>query len=489
MSAPNDLDLEFGCCSTILNSTEDATALCKEMQPDVFYSLKCSAIFRAASAVNNSGGNPTDLHEIKVHLQAQQGIGREIQLSELMRIRDEYPVFAGLSGPVARLQELSRLRKLQSFTSEVNRRITTNPDGVFDYATESLLSLTDGSGAFTQKNNDFFIHVADMKDTLPEWLIKGVIEGNCLTNLFGPVGSLKTFLAIVIALCIASGKDFYGNKVKDTGPVLFIIGEGLSGFKRRLKAWCLKHGVDLDSLPVLVSRQPAQMTLAESVADIKRSIKVISEKYGPPKLIVIDTLNRNFGPGDENSTSDMTTYNRGCDALRAVCGSTILTVHHSGLAEKERARGSVALFGSLDYCYRIDMNKDETINLIFLKCKDQPKPGPRTFAKKVIDLGIRDDEGEPVTSCILEEVALNVESGKDRRGRGGKQKIMQGILDEMVNDRDADLLSMGEKPEGRIPEALWTERCREAGCTRSDISRNKSKFIIQDGFVYSKLYA
>jgi hypothetical protein len=488
MNAPNDSELEFGAIATLLQNHADAAVLCEQLTEDDFFSPKCRIIFRAAKSVIAAGGKSTDIHEITSHLQHHQGIGKDIQASELLRITYEYVVFIGIPGNVARLQELSRLRKLQFFATELNRRITADPCGVFEYAKEAIQNIADGAGAGTSID-DVFIHVSDMKDTPPEWLIKYVLEKNCLAELFGPVGSLKTFMAIDLGLCIASGAPFHRHRVKDPGPVLFIIGEGRSGFKRRLRAWGLMHKVDIDSLPVLVSRQPAQMTQKESVESIKRAIRKITEKYGSPKLIVIDTLNRNFGPGDENSTQDMTAYGHGCDELKAVCESSVLTVHHSGLAEKERARGNSALFAAIEYCYRIDVNRDETINLVFLKCKDQPKPGPRTFARKVIDLGITDDEGEAVTSCILEEVALNTETGQDRTGRGSKQKIMQDILTEMVNDRDGELIDLGKPPEGRVSAHVWLERCKDAGCTKNDLSRNKKRFFVKDEFVYEKLYS
>jgi hypothetical protein len=476
MIAPNDSELEFGAIATLLQNHADAAVLCEQLTEDDFFSPKCRVIFKAAKAVIAAGGKSTDFHEIMSHLQNHQGIGKDIQASELLRITCEYVVFIGIPGNVARLQELSRLRKLQFYAAEINRRITADPCGVFEYAKDAIQNMADGAKASTSID-DVFIHVSDMKDSPPEWLIKNVLEKNCLAELFGPVGSLKTFMAIDLGLCIASGAPFHGNRVKDPGPVLFIIGEGRSGFKRRLRAWGLVHKVDIDSLPVLVSRHPAQMTQKESVESIKRAIRKITEKYGSPKLIIIDTLNRNFGPGDENSTQDMTAYGHGCDALKAVCESSVLTVHHSGLAEKERARGNSALFAAIEYCYRIDVNRDETINLVFLKCKDQPKPGPRTFARKVIVLGITDDEGEAVTSCILEEIELNTESGQDRTGRGSKQKIMQDILTEMVNDRDGELIDLGKPPEGRVSAHVWLERCRDAGCTKYNLRDNKRFFL------------
>jgi len=338
-------------------------------------------------------------------------------------------------------------------------------------------------------HNGFFVHVSEMADVSAQWIIKNFLEKNCLAELFGSVGTFKTFLAIAIGLCIASGKDFFGNKVKSTGPVLFIIGEGMSGFKRRMKAWALWNKVDLDKLPIFVSRHSAAITQNNSIEPIKKSIQAIIEKYGEPKLIVIDTLNRNFGPGDENSTADMTKFIQGCDALRATCGAAVLITHHSGNFEKERSRGSSALNGAIDFRYRLDLNKDETINLVFLKCKEQAIPGPKTFNKKIIDLGITDDEGEAVTSCILEQTELNTESRQGKTGKGSKQSLMQKILKEMVQDRDAELIELGQNPEGRVSEFVWLERCTEAGCNRNDISRNKKMFIVQDGFAYVKLYS
>jgi len=338
-------------------------------------------------------------------------------------------------------------------------------------------------------DNCFFVHVSEMADVSAQWIIKNFLEKNCLAELFGSVGTFKTFLAIAIALCIASGKDFFGHKVKDPGPALFIIGEGMSGFKRRMKAWALWHKIDLDSLPILVSRHSASITQAKSVSEIKKAIQNITEKYGPPKLIVIDTLNRNFGPGDENSTQDMTNFIRGCDALRSICGAAVLITHHSGNFEKERSRGSSALNGAIDFRYRLDLNKDETINLVFLKCKEQAIPGPRTLSKRIIDLGITDDDGDAITSCILEETELNNESGQDRTGKGSKQSLMRKILNEMVDEHDKELVEDGAKPEGCVSKSDWIARCKQEGCKRQDLSRNKKFFIIIDGFVYSKAYA
>jgi len=44
---------------------------------------------------------------------------------------------------------------------------------------------------------------------------------------------------------------------------------------------------------------------AKSVANAAASL---TRQYGKPSLVIIDTLNRNFGNGDENNTADMTRF-------------------------------------------------------------------------------------------------------------------------------------------------------------------------------------
>jgi len=67
-----------------------------------------------------------------------------------------------------------------------------------------------------------------------------------------------------------------------------------------------------------------------------------------PTLIIIDTLARSFGPGDENSTTDMGAFVKACDRLRAETGACVLVVHHTGKDVEKGARGSTALTGAAD---------------------------------------------------------------------------------------------------------------------------------------------
>ena len=59
--------------------------------------------------------------------------------------------------------------------------------------------------------------------TPPVWLVKShIAEGN-FAMVFVPSGAKKSFLVYGLACCIATGKDWHGNRVKQ-GAVLILCG-------------------------------------------------------------------------------------------------------------------------------------------------------------------------------------------------------------------------------------------------------------------------
>lgn len=236
------------------------------------------------------------------------------------------------------------------------------------------------TGGFT------FIPVGELQYRAPEFLINGLIETETLGLVFGDPGCGKSFLGADIALSVATGTPFHGRKVKQ-GPVFFIAGEGHNGLTRRFAAWGKARGVSIKDAPLFMSNRPAQFLDAGSAKAVVDAVRDLVGQHGDPKLIVIDTLARNFGPGDENSTSDMGQFIAAIDDVKAQFpGCAALIIHHSGHADKGRARGAMALKGALDCEYRVA--KDEaTITLFNTKMKDAEPPRPIAFELQGVELG------------------------------------------------------------------------------------------------------
>jgi hypothetical protein len=179
--------------------------------------------------------------------------------------------------------------------------------------------------------------------TDPEWLIAGILPENGFAVIYGPPGSKKSFIALDWASCIATGLPWNGRKVTQ-GDVVYIYAEGKSALKLRNAAWYEHHEEKPERLRFI-----NQSINISDPAKVKHLIASIRADGVDPQFLIIDTLARNFGDGDENSAKDMNAFVAGADALReAFPGCTVLVVHHTGKDARNGARGSSVLNGAED---------------------------------------------------------------------------------------------------------------------------------------------
>lgn len=101
------------------------------------------------------------------------------------------------------------------------------------------------------------------------WLIKPYLDVGSLAMLFGEPGSMKSFLAIDIGCCIATGREWHGYPTRRSGPVFYIAGEGFAGFSKRLRAWSLENNINLEEIPFFVSDRPTQLLDPNSTLEVK----------------------------------------------------------------------------------------------------------------------------------------------------------------------------------------------------------------------------
>lgn len=238
-----------------------------------------------------------------------------------------------------------------------------------------------------RKNNGGFrfVAVGDLEYRAPEYLIADLIETETLGLLFGDPGCGKSFVAADLGLSIATGTPFHGRAVLQ-GAVFLIAGEGHNGLTRRFAAWAKHKGVSIKGAPLFMSNRPAQFLDAGSAASVAEAVHGLAAQHGNPALIVIDTLARNYGPGDENSTSDMGAFVAAVDDLKAQFpGCAVVIVHHSGHGDKQRARGAMALKGAVDCEYRVEKSEG-VIRLTNTKMKDAEPPKPLAFKLKGVPI-------------------------------------------------------------------------------------------------------
>jgi putative DNA primase/helicase len=302
------------------------------------------------------------------------------------------------------------------------------------------------------------VRAGDIEPKAPQWLIRDYLEADSLALVFGDPGCAKSFAAVGMACCIAAGLEWHGRRVKQA-PVIYIAGEGHNGIARRLRAWSIRHGIDLQDAPLYVSTAPAALCDPLSVAHVEMAVDEITAEHGKPGLVTIDTVARNFGPGDENSTQDMTLFIAAADRIRTKYGCTVLLVHHTGHADKTRARGAMALKGALDAEYRMDKDEAGVVRFEATKMKDAEHPDPMAFRICTVELPLHDEDGQPVTSAVLDETGYEPPV-KGKAGGGKWQTLGMEVLQELRQTHRANREAAGHDPDGaRVSVEDWRAEC------------------------------
>lgn len=185
-----------------------------------------------------------------------------------------------------------------------------------------------------------------------QWLVRGILPLDGFTGLYGLPGSTKSFVALDIAMCVATGRKWLGKHRTTQARVLYVNGEGQRGIKKRVAGW--RQTFESTNQFHLVPQAVAMPTdeLDELISEI-RSLPSM------PGLIVLDTLARTFGGGDENTQKDMNAYVAAVDRLKAETGASVIVVHHSGKDDARGARGSSAFTGAVDTLIHCTREGDE----------------------------------------------------------------------------------------------------------------------------------
>ncbi|MFN7915704.1 MAG: helicase RepA family protein [Vicinamibacterales bacterium] len=235
------------------------------------------------------------------------------------------------------------------------------------------------------------------------YLIHGVLLEGSVASIVGKSGSGKTFLAADIAVHIAYEAAWEGHAVVANGHVVYVTAEGgVGNAKKRLAAMLQAHGHSprnrIHTLP-----EPVNMREKGSVDALLADIRALeipeSERV---VLIVLDTLARCFGGGDEQSAKDMGQFIDALGRATRELGTlvTVLVVHHFGKDGKKGSRGSSALPAALDT--EIEVKRDgKTVIVNCTKQKDDEPFREVRFRLRQVAVG-RDARGNPMTSCVLE---------------------------------------------------------------------------------------
>ncbi len=221
----------------------------------------------------------------------------------------------------------------------------------------------------------------------PSWLIPKLLPEQSTILMVGQTGSYKSFLAMDIALSIASSTAYCGSTPLLTGPVFYAASEGRHSLKKaRRRAWKIAHEF-AGGIPDFYV-MPAPMIMSpDDVRDFGDEIVRRSKGKPHPALIVLDTVAKCMAGLNENDAGDATRFSKFCDSLVETFHCSVIAVHHQ--SDKEGAalvRGSSALRANFDTLWHVEGYKaTKAAKLRVLQHKDADEPEhPWTFEGRKI---------------------------------------------------------------------------------------------------------
>lgn len=158
----------------------------------------------------------------------------------------------------------------------------------------------------------------------PSWLVNGWLVRNSLAWISGEPGSYKSFVALSLALCVATGTPWHGARIPAAGRVGYIVAEGVDGMNLRVKAWDKTfHDEKADLSNVRFLPEPVQ------AGDLAAwNVLIGAAATLQLDLIVLDTQARITVGMRENDPQDMGILVEQAERLRRATGACVLLIHH-----------------------------------------------------------------------------------------------------------------------------------------------------------------
>lgn len=241
-------------------------------------------------------------------------------------------------------------------------------------------ALIEGAVPFTKAHAGMRLYTLEELESLPdpEWIVDKLLTESGLSMLWAGSDAYKTFVAIDMGMSIATGLPWHGHIVRH-GLVVYVAAEDATGVRSRMIGWRETRGKDnnLSSPKIRIFKDGFAL-----VEDAQKLVEAIVNLGEMPVLVVLDTVARTFGAGNENQTQDMNAYIRAADLIRGVTGAAVMVVHHTGRNE-EKERGNLALRAACDTIIAVKRSGDQ-VALV-----NTPPSGKQKNAESHIDINLR----------------------------------------------------------------------------------------------------
>ncbi|EIG56075.1 helicase RepA family protein [Bradyrhizobium sp. WSM1253] len=316
----------------------------------------------------------------------------------------------------------------------------------------------------------------------PASLIDGLLPARGLANVIGAPKSGKSFFTSDMLCSVAQGA-LYAGRATLQGAVIYLTGEGVNGFKRRLVAMRQHRGIEGQGVPFyMIENVPDLGSEATDLPQLLAELDAFIAATCPegPRAIVLDTLARCMGEGDESSARDMGRFVNRCGAIERHFGCLVVVVHHVGKDPTRGGRGSNALNGAADVTILVE--KSDAFSTVRIEeMKDGREGQEWRFRLAPFDLSATFSDGCAPPSEAVENSTCVVEilsqPGKAQlRATNAKPKPPKGLAGDLLKIVKRAIEDAGTTAHG---SAAVPHQIRAA--SRDDLKRYCQTMAWQEG--------
>jgi KaiC/GvpD/RAD55 family RecA-like ATPase len=299
------------------------------------------------------------------------------------------------------------------------------------------------------------VSAADLPATYaaPDELVQGLLTTGGNSMLYGDSHCGKTFLAIDLAIAIASGTDWMGRRVEQ-GLVLYLAAESPESVRSRLQAYQKHYGIRVPNL--FIVQKPINLFVDDADTEaIIEEVKMMEAQHGlPVRLIVGDTLARLSAGANENMGQDMGRVIARIDRIRSACSAHFMLIHHIGKNPAAGARGWNGVRAAVDV--EIEVTEQAASRCAEVtKNRDLGSKGERIgFTLDVVELGTT-KWGKTAATCVVVPAAAPERRSGPRLGKV-ESKIMAFLRERKAGAKKADVVAhlKGDHPTSTVYRAV-----------------------------------
>jgi len=208
-----------------------------------------------------------------------------------------------------------------------------------------------------------------------EYVVEKLVAEGSVNVWFGQWGAKKTWAAIDLAVCVASGKQWLGMATKPCNVLIVDEESGDTRLANRIKDVMRGElGEMADASVPIKSVSLAQFNLLKRPDDADLLARLVLELDA--KLVIVDALADVMLGGDENAVKDTQPVFANLRFIAELTGAAFIVIHHAN--KLGGYRGSTAIAGAIDTLLSVESKQDNS--LITFKTEKMRDGEPLHFA-------------------------------------------------------------------------------------------------------------